>query len=249
MKRSVPILLYHHVAPARAMTPQGFENQLRFLLDQGYRGASMGELVQVARGEKAVGSPEFALTFDDGYSDNWEHAFPVLQKLSIPATIYLVTERVGREGFLSWTEIKAMAASGLVTIGSHTHTHRNFVRREPYQNLEEELLQSKTLIESQLGKPCEHLAWPWGDYETEWLPLVQKLGYASAVTTLSGANTAGTNPYELRRINVRNENIDWLNSRLRWNRHALSASTFGFFYGWDRRFKDWWKNESPYSRG
>jgi hypothetical protein len=249
MKRSVPILLYHHVAPNRALTPSDFETQLRSLQAMEYRAFSMGDLMRVVRGEKTVGQRAFALTFDDGYKNNWQHAFPILEKLSIPATIYLVTERVGSEGFLSWADIKAMSASGLVTFGSHTHTHRHFVRQEPYQNLKEELRQSKTLIETQLKTACEHLAWPWGDYETAWLPLVQKLGYSSAATTLSGANAAGSSAYELRRINVRHGGVDWLKSRLRWNTFALPASGFGMCYGWDRRFKVWWNRESPYSHG
>jgi len=249
VKRSVPILLYHHVAPERPITPRGFEAQLRFLIDQGYRGLSISDLVGVSQGEKAVSQPAFALTFDDGYRNNWEHAFPILKKLSVPATIYLVTERVGADGFLSWADIKAMSTSGLVTFGSHTHTHRHFVRTEPYQNLEEELRQSKAIIEGQLGTPCEHLAWPWGDYESDWLPLVEKLGYLSAATTRSGANTTGSNPYEFRRINVRRESIGWLRSRLRWNQFALPAASVGLFYGWDRRIKVWWNEESPYSHG
>src|ERR1051326_3462433 len=150
MKRSVPILLYHHVAPEREITPVAFERQLRTLLDAGYSCLSMDDLVEMVRGEKKVDEAAFVLTFDDGYRNNREHAFPILKKLSLPATIYLVTERVGTEPYLSWDEIKEMAGSGLVTFGSHTQTHRHFVRKEPYVNLEQELQGSKAIIEEQL---------------------------------------------------------------------------------------------------
>ena len=249
MKRSIPILLYHHVAPDREITPHVFEDQMRFLLKEGYESLSMDDLVRGSTGGIDIAKPAFALTFDDGYHNNWEHAYPILRKCGIKATIYVVTERIGTDGFLSWEEVKSMSESGLVTFGSHTHTHRHFVRKEPYKNLEEELQMSKSLIENRLGKPCHHLAWPWGDYEMEWLPLVQKLGYKSAATTLAGANAAGTNPYELRRINVRHGGAGWLASTLKWNSYAFSAGAFGVFYGWDRRFKVWWKSESPYSHG
>src|SRR5262249_36631270 len=155
-----------------------------------------------------------AVTFDDGYRNNWTVAFPVLQKLSVPATIYLVTEKIGSDGFLSWDDARTMAESGLVTFGSHTHTHRHFVRREPYQNLEEELRTSKSLIEEKLGKPCRHLAWPWGDYEDKWLPLVEKEGYRSAATTRMGANISGSDPFRLKRLNVRRPDFDWFATRL-----------------------------------
>jgi peptidoglycan/xylan/chitin deacetylase (PgdA/CDA1 family) len=249
MRPSTPILLYHHIASDREITPQGFENQLRFLLDQGYRSLSMNNLVQNIRGEKTIAAPGFVLTFDDGYQDNYTHAFSILQKLSVQALVYLVTERIGAEGFLSWEQIQAMSASGLVTFGSHTHTHRHFVRRETYQNLEEELMRSKELIETQTKKSCEHFAWPWGDYETEWLALVQKIGYHSAATTLSGANVPGSNPYQLKRVNIRRQSTEWLKSRMRWNASALAAAAIGPLYGLDRRFKVWWNKESPYSHG
>ena len=249
MNRSIPVLLYHHVSPERDITPQGFETQMRHLLDQGYECLSMAEVVRTARGEIKSDRPSFALTFDDGYANNEEHAFPILKKLMLKATIYLVTDRVGTEGFLSWAQVKAMKASGLITFGSHSRTHRHFVRREPYGNVEEELQGSKRAIESQLGEPCDHLAWPWGDYEDAWLPLVKQIGYSSAATTLAGANSKGSDPFTLRRINMRRPSAAWLEKRLRWNRFAVPARAFGLFYGWDRRLKVWWNRESPYSHG
>jgi peptidoglycan/xylan/chitin deacetylase (PgdA/CDA1 family) len=249
MKRSAPILLYHHVAPDRDITPAAFEAQLGSLLNAGIRAVSMTELVKIVQGENHDTPPVFVVSFDDGYGDNLSFAFPVLQKLSVPAIIYLVTERIGTPGYLSWPDIQNMAASGLVSFGSHTHTHRHFVRKEKYQNLEDELRQSKSLIEKHLGKPCDHLAWPWGDYETEWLSLVKKIDYQSAATTLAGANCSGSDPYQLKRVNVRHASPEWLNSRFQWNRWALPANVFGAFYGWDRRIKVWWNNESPYSHG
>jgi peptidoglycan/xylan/chitin deacetylase (PgdA/CDA1 family) len=184
-----------------------------------------------------------------GYGDNWQYAYPILQKLFLPATIFLVTEKMDTEGFLSWENAKAMSASGLVTFGSHTHTHRHFIRSEPYKNLEEELRMSKSLIETNLGKSCDHLAWPWGDYEPAWTELAKKLGYTSISTTKAGANIFGGNPLELKRINVRNAGTEWLRFRLKWNSYSLPASVFGLLHGWDRWLKVWWNNETPYSHG
>jgi peptidoglycan/xylan/chitin deacetylase (PgdA/CDA1 family) len=269
MKRSIPILLYHHISPDREMTPQAFERQLRFLLDQGYESLSMDEVLAVSEGRRPVNHRAFAVTFDDGYLDNWLCAFPILQKLGVKAAMYLVTERVENEakprrvegmidtksserapgGFLSWSEVGAMAASGLVTFGSHTHTHRHFVRQEPYENLDIELRQSKRLIEEHLGRSCDHLAWPWGDFETAWWKDVRSIGYRTAVTTLSGANTTGTNPLSLKRLKMSRPSVDWFARRLRWSREALPAALVGPFHGLDRRFKSWIQSESPYSHG
>jgi peptidoglycan/xylan/chitin deacetylase (PgdA/CDA1 family) len=267
--RSIPILLYHHVAPDRDITPAGFEKQLRFLLDQGYRNVSLSDLVRSVRQQSPIEGPAFAVTFDDGYLDNWTYAFPVLRKLSVKATLFLVTGLVEHHqaprratepvdthsherepgGFLSWVEAKEMAGSALISFGSHTHTHRHFVRRDPYQNLEEELRQSKSLLEKEMGQPCDHLSWPWGDYESEWLPLVERLCFRSALTVRYGANVPGTSPYALKRLSVRRESPRWLNSHLIWNRWSLSTDAYGLFYGMDRRCKVWWNKETPYSHG
>ncbi len=250
MKRSFPILLYHHVSPDREITPEGFERQLRYLLDQGYRSLSMEEMVRIVQGGWDPGQPAFAVTLDDGYLDNWVHAFPVLRKLSVQATIFLVTERIGSHPeFLSWTQARAMADSGFVTFGSHTHTHRGFIRKEPYQDLAQELRLSKELIEKNLGRPCLHLAWPWGDFENSWGALVEKTGYRAAVTTLAGANAGGHDPYRLKRIKVGRGDLRWLKNKLRWNTRAALANGVGFFFGWDRRLKSWWHAESPYAHG
>jgi peptidoglycan/xylan/chitin deacetylase (PgdA/CDA1 family) len=268
MKPSIPILLYHHVSLDREITPAGFDRQLRFLLDQGYRSLSMDELLDQVEGRRPLEDLSFAVTFDDGYRDVWAYAFPILQKLGVKATIYVVTERMeagptrslrmaldtrSRErepgGFLAWSEAREMAASGLVTIGSHTHTHRRFDRKQIYQNLEEELRFSKTLIEREVARPCHHLSWPWGDYDKAWWPLLKEIDYRSAVTTRMGANTLGTLPYALKRFTVSREDLRWLSARVRWTSRAWPAAAFGFFYGWDRRIKSKWHSESPYPHG
>ena len=269
MKRSIPILLYHHVSPDREITPAGFERQLRWMLDQGYQSLSMTELMDEVKGRSHSDRPGFVVTFDDGYLDNWVYVYPILQKLSVKAVYYLVTERVETHAapraitdipdtrsnerqagtFLSWAEARVMAGSGLVEFGSHTHTHRHFVRKELFSNVEEELRLSKQLIEAELKRPCLHLAWPWGDYEKNWWPTLEKVGFETAMTTQSGANTVGTNSFALKRLKVGREDLKWFESRCRWNSNALAANTFALTYGWDRRFKTWLHSESPYSHG
>jgi len=269
MNHSVPILLYHHVSPDRDMTPAAFERQLSFLLERGYQSLSLEELLEIVHGAKKARPRAFAVTFDDGYLDNWVYAFPVLEKLKVKAAFYLVTDYVesaGRRGpkdcratrgpaersaggFLSWEEARAMDASGLITWGSHTQTHRHWIRKNPYPDVERELKESKALIERQMGRSCSHLSWPWGDFEKNWWPLLERAGYRSAVTTLAGANAAGTPPYALKRMNVSRPSVDWLSSRLRWHASVWSAAGFGLCYGWDRRLKSRFRSESPYSYG
>lgn len=269
MQSSYPILLYHHVSPDREITPEVLEAQLHFLANEGYQAVALADLLEHMAGRRALPDRGFVVTFDDGYADNWLHAFPVLEKLKIPTTIYLVTDRITdakdprpfhqaidtvhqeREaaGFLSWSEVRRMAESGLVSFGSHTCSHREFKRRTPYKNLVEELRDSKQAVESHAGIPCLDLAWPWGDYEDDWLPQVQAAGYRSAASTLAGANTRGSNPLVLRRLSIRHAGTGGLSSRMLWSRHAWSAALVGPVYGLDRRLKRWLQKESPYAHG
>lgn len=249
MTPNTPILLYHHVARDRDMTPERFEAQLSWLLKEGYTVVTMDDLVESIAGQKMIAKRSIVLTFDDGYANNYNEAFPVLKKLSLKALIYLVTDRIGTDGFMTWEQVRQMKASGLITFGSHTRTHRDFVRKNEFQNLEDELIGSRQIVEEKLSVPCRHFAWPWGDYETSWLPRVQAAGYVSAATTLGGPNVPGSNPFSLRRLNVRQSSTEWLASRLRRNESSLGARVFGLTNGWDRRFKVWWNKESPYSHG
>lgn len=91
-KKSVPVLMYHHIRPEAGMiacTPENFEDQLRWLQKQGYRSLSLSEFAQHLQG-KEVGKAVL-ITFDDGYLNNWVYAFPLLLKYQFNATIFLVT--------------------------------------------------------------------------------------------------------------------------------------------------------------
>ena len=93
--RSVPVFMYHHInryaGDLVTLTPEGFENHLRFLSEKGLQTIFLDELLEFLRGEKRFTRPAVALTFDDGHLDNWVYAFPLLKKYGVKATIFVVT--------------------------------------------------------------------------------------------------------------------------------------------------------------
>lgn len=156
------ILLYHRVGAGEgeiSLSPQAFARQLAHLaehervlsLDAALRGDSGGGVV---------------VSFDDGYCDFAEHAVPLLDRYRIPAVLYLTTGLVageaGRGGSeaLTWAQLRDAVASGLVTVGAHTHAHADLSRASEH-DAERELRRSKELIEDRLGVPCHHFAYPW----------------------------------------------------------------------------------------
>ena len=92
---SLPVFMYHHINWHRGdtvtLTPEDFENHLRFLSEKGIQSVFLDEVVEYLRGKRKLSRPPVALTFDDGYLDNWIYAFPLLKKYRTKATIFVIT--------------------------------------------------------------------------------------------------------------------------------------------------------------
>ncbi len=144
---------------------------------------------------------KLAITFDDGYRDNYTHAFPVLERLGLRATVYVSTAYVetgdcfpwvmrntnGREPHdddrpLTWDHLHEMLRSGVFTVGSHTLTHP-LLSGLDRASAHREICESKRVLESQLGVPVPTFCYPAGDFNRETIQLVDQSGYAAAVVT------------------------------------------------------------------
>jgi peptidoglycan/xylan/chitin deacetylase (PgdA/CDA1 family) len=105
---------------------------------------------------------------DDGYSDFIENALPTLVKHRIPAILYLATglvadtgSQIHPSGALTWSQLREAVATGLITVGSHTHEHANLAHASE-QEADLQMRRSREIIEDRLGVPCRHFAYPWG---------------------------------------------------------------------------------------
>jgi peptidoglycan/xylan/chitin deacetylase (PgdA/CDA1 family) len=158
------ILLYHRVGAGDReidLPIALFQRQVAALVERD-RVLSLDEALRQGSSGGVV------LTFDDGYRDFHRHVLPVLDRLRIPAVLYLASGFVGNGGAgvppseaLSWSQVEEAIDSGLVTVASHTHTHANLSDASEHR-AEEELRRSKELIEERLGRACRHFAYPWG---------------------------------------------------------------------------------------
>ncbi len=142
--RSVPVLMFHGVAPDDPsrppqmdhwLEPRVFEHYLAALRRDRIESLSLGELREFREGRRSIGPRAVVLTFDDGYLDFWLYVYPLLLEYETKATVFVTTDfidpsteprRLGTDvpyGFLSWAEMREMEASGLVTVESHAVTH------------------------------------------------------------------------------------------------------------------------------
>ena len=124
---------------------------------------------------------------------------------------------------LNWEEARAMEASGLVDIQSHTHFHRDYFQSggeapklDPASKnlIQEDMGRSKDLIEGRLRKRCRYLSWPWGKYDLEALSLAKELGFEATVTTEKGVNFSGSNEMIIKRIVAKSGDKGWFSRRL-----------------------------------
>ncbi|WP_407275557.1 polysaccharide deacetylase family protein [Halothiobacillus sp. DCM-1] len=201
--RALPrILMYHRVLPA--VTGQGITmNRSRFawqmdqLARRGARFVTVSELLAAQDPRQMV-----AITFDDGYADNYQYAWPILRAHGAPATIYLAPEMSGIER-LTPAMIREMAASG-VEFGAHTMTHIHLPSTDDAQALAE-IQASKAAVESLTGQPCRSFAYPYGKFTDRHVQMVRAAGFSSAVTTkkqIKSAEALRAAPLELPRLSM-----------------------------------------------
>ena len=218
----VPILMYHHlsedVTNSEMVSPAQFEAQIRALSEAGYTGVSFDELqAYVLRGAPLPEKP-VVITFDDGYESNYTLAYPILQKYGMKATIFAIGVSFGKDHYkdtdhaitphFGAAEAAEMAASGLISIQSHTYDMHQWppyesgsaVREnilplpgeseEAYvQALTEDFTRSRALLEDAAGQPVDVLAYPAGQYSTLAQVTLQSLGVHVTLSTNPGVNT------------------------------------------------------------
>ena len=200
-----PILNYHRVGtqegdPTMTVSKDAFHRQMSLLASQG-RAISLEELVSLLASKPPALPKKVAVTFDDGYEDNYTHAFSILKTHRIPVTIFLVTEWIGKKEFLSWEAVREMSKEG-ISFGSHTKTHPYLPSVSSRKILEEEIRGSKELLEDRFGKEVSQFSYPFGGFTEEAKQYVREAGYKAAVTSNRGEKRKERDLYALSRIKM-----------------------------------------------
>ena len=224
----VPILMYHYISipPEDAdkyrsdlsVSPDAFREQMNYLADNGFETVDLYDLSLAITNKRELPEKPVIITMDDGYRDNYENAFPILQEFGMKATFFVVTEFIDKEleNYLSWTMAKEMADAGM-RIEPHSKTHADLSGREP-DYIIYEVLGSQESIATHIGQKPRYFCYPGGRYDETTLEVVQDLDFWGAVTTAGGKWHGYDDRFEWTRLRMRNtttlsEFISMVNSR------------------------------------
>jgi peptidoglycan/xylan/chitin deacetylase (PgdA/CDA1 family) len=226
---SFGILMYHRIAPWTEgtprptwnVTPDQFRRQLAGLLSRGYQPWPLRRALAAQRAGQPVPRRAFVVTFDDGYENVYSHAWPILKELSVPATVFIVTSYLDTNCVLpfdDWTaagsdavpadawrplgarQCAEMLEHGLIEIGSHTHTHGNFLGR--IAAFRGDLNRSLAALRDRFGVAQAPFAFPYGCCDLELAEIVRQSGATCALTTEPRLVSPCVDPFWWGRFNV-----------------------------------------------
>lgn len=201
----IPVLNYHQINDVDenmlTVSTSEFEAQMTWLKENGYQTITASELVDALNGKGTLPEQPVLITFDDGYIDNYQCAFPILKKHQMKATIFLISDYISLyPNYLTWEQLLEMQAAG-IEFGSHTRDHTVLTDLPP-DAVDRELKDSKKVLQSRLGRPIEFFAYPCGFTNTDIKTRVKAAGYRAAFTVELGNVAPGDDIYALNRVPV-----------------------------------------------
>ena len=213
--RGVPVLNYHQVEEKNGnpltLWPDQFEAQMAYLADEGYTTITIDEMMDALENGTPLPEKPVIITFDDGYADNYEYAYPILKKYGFKATIFLIYDFTNTyPNYLTWDQIEEMKASGLVHFESHTMTHANLAELTSVDDLRHEIADSHDLLSEKLGYDMHYIAYPGGRVNEEIEEITRAAGYRGGFTVHYGLSTPDEGKYQMDRIPIFGANMHTL---------------------------------------
>lgn len=204
----VVVLMYHaidHSGWKLSITPKTFERQMKYLAQKGWA-VPLADIVSYAKDEKKLSAHAVAVTFDDGYHDLLTTVLPILERHHIPATVFIPSDfsaPVDPSGTprLTEEELRTLAESPLITIGSHAKTHRKFTELSP-KEMKNEAEDSANALARMAGKRPHFFAYPFGARSTQAERAVQEAGYEAAFGITEGLVRRGDDLFRLKRVQI-----------------------------------------------
>ena len=189
------VLEYHSIGhhpdwpQGMVIAPATFEKHLQYMQAQGYQMVTVAELAERLSSGKPM-DKYIALSFDDGYTDNYTQAFPLLKKYGAKGTFAIINSKIGGNIYMNAQQIKEMQQAGM-EIASHTYSHNRLEDIDPIY-LDWEIGTSKYDLEKRIlpkEEKVKTLAYPCGSYNERSIAKLKQFGYVAALTGNEYLNT------------------------------------------------------------
>lgn len=204
------IFIYHRFGDARYpstnISLEVFAEQLAWLKAQGRPVLPLGEVVhRLAAGEPL---PEgcVVLTVDDAFRSFLESGMPLLRRYHFPVTLFVNTNAVGAPGYLTWDELRTLAAEG-VEIENHSATHDYLLEHRRGEGgaawrkrVKADIVRAQRVLSRELGRSPRLFAYPFGEFSPELEALVRQEGFEGAVGQQSGVVWGGSDRFAIPRF-------------------------------------------------
>ena len=180
-----------------------------------FRVVPLSEQVDACTAGKDLGGT-LSITLDDGYRDNFEVAAPILRRLKLPATFFVVSGFIGTQtvapwdsqflrqpGWMDWDQLRVLISQGF-DIGSHTESHIDLGTAEA-ETVRLDLEVSRRNLQERLDRPVKLFAYPFGgpnNITERSRELVRQAGFSCCLSCHGGVNVAGSNPFAMNRIPI-----------------------------------------------
>ncbi|MDR1632112.1 MAG: polysaccharide deacetylase family protein [Dysgonamonadaceae bacterium] len=216
--------MYHHIGKEDDGNPSDyfvsdemFAKHLDFLLAENYNPVSLSDVESAYFKKTKLPERAVLLTFDDGYSNNYEYAFPLALSRKIPITIFVNAGEINmKDGMLDWSQVQEMANSGFVRFASHGMSHRN-LRQMDYSEAISELLLSRTWLHHLSQSDVRSFCYPYGAFDKQVREWVFEAGFRLDFGTRKGINAwpwTGRRP--LKRLHImRGDSLEDFSNQLR----------------------------------
>ena len=233
------ILQYHHVSetlPAvTSVSANTFTKHLSYLKEHNFNVIALNELISAIQQGKTLPEKTVAITFDDGYNNNYEQAAPILEKFGYPYTIFVNPTLIdeGKGYVMGWDKLKELASKGAL-IANHTAQHdylhiklKDESDAQWQARIKKDILRSQQRIKEEIGHDYKYLAYPYGEFNNKLQALVKELGFIG-IGQHSGAVNKNANFTRLPRFPASGfySKLDTLITKL--NSRAFSIKTLDY---------------------
>ena len=186
-----------------SVTPENLDIQMAWLAENGYTTITLQDLLYHLTLGWPLPEKPIVLTFDDGYTDAYFSAFPILQKYGFVGTFFIITDHItfGNPNHLTWEQVIEMHQAGM-DIQSHSRSHPD-LRWQSEEELLWQIRGSREAIEARMDQEVRFFCYPSGRYDANAVQALKDYGYWAAVTTEYGATNSSEALFTLKRIRVR----------------------------------------------